>query len=281
MSVLFLGEPRRTTIVVADSAFVVLQSLNKELLRLEDYPDGQYVADTSRQFDSPDLKRMFEVLRTRQTTSIADLRITSSILERYAARSNDIVISHARNVRVRDFSTSDNLLLMGSKLSNPWTTLFESPLNFRFEKAPIRGSRIRNLQPKPGEEEWYAPKDPVREVGTDYALISVQLNHNGSGRIMTIAGTMMEGTEAAGDFALNPPELDPVESLWGYWEHLNSPTYARKISGIPTPPPTRRASYSPQALSCRRLLEAVLAQARLSSSQDFRRYTRRESFAYS
>lgn len=210
MSLLFTGPFPRTTIVVADSAFVVVQSLNKDLLRLEDYTDGQYIADTADRFGSPDLKRMFEVLRTRQTTSIADLRITSSILERYAARGGDIVISHARNVRVRDFSTNDNFLLFGSKLSNPWTTLFEAPLNFRFEKAPVRGVRIQNLHPRPGEEEWYMPKDPVREVGTDYALITLQHNHSGTGRVMTIAGTMMEGTEAAGDFALNPKNLAPI-----------------------------------------------------------------------
>lgn len=90
----------------------------------------------------------------------------------------------------RDFHSDDNF----------WTQLFEGGLNFRFEK--------------PGEPAVYGRTGSRDKTGPQFARIAVLHIDSGPGRVALIAGTSMEGTEAAGYFFVNPTMAEEVMRLF-------------------------------------------------------------------
>ena len=137
----------------------------------------------------------------RQITSLADVGVLTKLLQGYPSAARRIEIRHAKHARARDLK-SGNLIVTGSKVSNPWGGLFDSALNFQFDKA-----KIVNRQPLPGEA-------PVYELDTGHwSRIALLNNLSGAGSVLLIAGISFEGTEGAGEFLLRPESLAEVRRL--------------------------------------------------------------------
>src|SRR5439155_4448354 len=67
---------------------------------------------------------------------------------------------------------------------------------------------IRNKNPQSGERQTYAPSG--EPIATDFAIIALLPNLQGSGAVLLLAGTDMPGTEAAADMVIRdalPAEL--------------------------------------------------------------------------
>jgi hypothetical protein len=112
-------------------------------------------------------------------------------------------IRFARNLHTRDFK-GRNVILLGSARSNPWCELFEPQLNFRFEyDYTRRRPHIRNRAPRKGESGIYVAQRGADGSDEIYAVISLIRNLTNDGYVLMIAGTRMEGTEAAGEMLLN------------------------------------------------------------------------------
>jgi hypothetical protein len=115
------------------------------------------------------------------------------------AEGRNICLHHAHNLHVRDFDSDDNFIIIGSARSNPWAGLFEK--NLKFTTDPIYGSNCFD------EKKQYCPQDPVNEQGTDFGRLAVMRSGHHRGKVVLIAGTLMESTEATGDFFLNPESV--------------------------------------------------------------------------
>src|SRR5262249_52180674 len=104
-----------------------------------------------------------------------------------------------------------SFVLLGGPLADPWHRLFENRLNFVFESDLKRGTAwIRNKSPRGGEREIYAP---AVEKGTEFAIVALVPNLRGTGSVLLLAGTTMEGTEAAGNMVIRdelPPGLRQI-----------------------------------------------------------------------
>lgn len=197
---------QRTHIVVTDSALVLLEQLAHQNPSLESYADNAYLQLMPSKMRQGAQADFFRCLSTRQISSLADMRIVSSIYRSYPKQARDISLRHARNMHARDFDNNDNFLLIGSSRSNPWATLFERSLNFQFQ--PNFGeSCFENRRPLPGEQQQYCS---ATGQGTDYAHIVMMHNGGRKGRVVLIAGIAMEGTEAAGAFFMDPASLPEV-----------------------------------------------------------------------
>ena len=87
---------------------------------------------------------------------------------------------------------SDNVILLGSPRANPWVELMAERLNFRYAfDQTLRYSYFENRAPKPGEPKLYRS-----DSGTSLCQIAFVPNLNRTGKILIIAGTEVEGTEA-------------------------------------------------------------------------------------
>ncbi|MFZ0336835.1 MAG: hypothetical protein WAL45_02305, partial [Terracidiphilus sp.] len=110
----------------------------------------------------------------------------------------------------RDFSSAlagqDNMILIGSKYSNPWQQLFETRLNFKVSPPGVDPGTVINSSPKAGENAIYSPTDSV-----GYCVVAYLPNPDRGTRALLIEGTSSEATEAGGDFLLSEEEFSGFE----------------------------------------------------------------------
>jgi hypothetical protein len=118
-------------------------------------------------------------------------------------------LEFSRQLAARDLE-SGNLILVGSPQSNPWVSLFEKEGNFQsFHDLGVKRGGIRNLQPAAGEAREYVTEPRHGYSGEAYALVGLHLKKGA--RVLTLAGTNMEGTEAAWEFVSTP---EKARLLW-------------------------------------------------------------------
>jgi hypothetical protein len=91
-----------------------------------------------------------------------------------------------------------NLILLGSKQSNPWVALFEPKMDFHFEYQPS-GHEIFvvNRAPRPGEESVYRSgslESPSRVI---YGGLAYLPNLLRGSSVLILQGTAMAGTEVS------------------------------------------------------------------------------------
>jgi hypothetical protein len=125
-----------------------------------------------------------------------------------------VKVRFARNVDIHEVRSS-NLVLVGSRRSNPWVELFESRLNFVLEFDPNRhGPAFRNRSPKPGEPRMVAldsslsVQGPESKLITSYAVAAMLPGPAERSNVLIIEGLSMEGTEAAGEFVTNSKRFE-------------------------------------------------------------------------
>jgi hypothetical protein len=199
---------RDTFIVPADSGLVILQGLTRHPVTLSDYVGGSYRATAASSEGVPATK--INELGTRRYTSIVDLDLVSHFFRLPELVPEHTLIRYARDLRMDDLR-SGNAILLGSVDANPWGELFEQQLNFRFSFSPKDDASptIINQHPQSGEQAVYAN----RHLGSwhnTFAVIAFLPNLDGTGHVLLIAGLNMAGTQAAGDFVLNPALMKPI-----------------------------------------------------------------------
>jgi hypothetical protein len=200
-----LGSSRQTDVVLADTSFALVEDILKKHISLNDYLNRDYIQQIQHSDLSPELKDDLQIVASRSNGSLGDFRVAQKILG-FDPLSSRTHLQFARDYRPSAIKT-DNVILIGSSRSNPWTGLFEDRLNFTLEyDAGLKEMLVRNRRPQPGEEATYvAPVDPNGSNG--YSVISYIQNQNHSADVLIVAGTTSEATEAAGDFLTSEEPL--------------------------------------------------------------------------
>jgi hypothetical protein len=118
-------------------------------------------------------------------------------------------IRGARDIRIQDIETNDNLIFLGSPRSNPWTEMYDHLLDFRFAlDERTQREFVQDVRPLSGEKSEYVPTAGGFDTGESYATISFLPNSGHSGRVLIIAGTNGEGTGAAGTLITDATHWD-------------------------------------------------------------------------
>jgi hypothetical protein len=198
---------RETVIVPADSGFGILQNLTRNSMHLSEYVNGKYLPkiDSVPGLDSRNLND----LSTQRYTSVVDLNIAVSLSHLPELVSDRFAIRYARDLRIDDLKHS-NAILIGSQHSNPWVELFQDNMNFVLQYQPeVDDSLILNRHPLAGESAVYKnlwDEDSHRT----YAVLAFVPSLDGVGHVILLEGLNMAGTQAAGDFLLDPQSIDPI-----------------------------------------------------------------------
>jgi hypothetical protein len=201
----------QTYIVLSDTCLVMLLMMKNQQVSLEDYISRKYLA----LMNTPELK----LISDRQYTDLADMNITSRIIQLGIAYRDRIVIRYARNAQPQDFKLN-HLILLGSKDSNPWTTLFSKLQNFNFTYSPspprpLNKTHIFNKAPQGKEETYYLTGGKDGTSDDAYAIIAFLPNLNQNGNVLIIEGTNAEATEGAGEFITKPDFSQKLRSFLG------------------------------------------------------------------
>jgi hypothetical protein len=221
----------QTLVVVQDTGLVMLRNGLDREFALEEYRDDEPAAAIPKSGKSADLMRLLDVIQSRQYTSYADVTFTARLFQLHSDLSDRISIRHPKHLHIRDFR-ANHVILLGGRGANPWNELFEDKLNFRME-----AKRFSNRAPQAGEPELYGvyPRDGDPEH-TAFAHVAFLPNLDNTGNVLILAGTGMEGTEAAGEFVRRPqlpPEIAAAAASGGRVPYFEVLLRCARLQGAP------------------------------------------------
>jgi len=200
----FAGQP--ATLVLTDSSLTHLSRFRGGPPSLAEY----IARDFSLPQTATPLERATHLgLLGRQITSLADVSLLSRLHQNEPEWGRRLVVRHARHMQLRDFKNG-HFILMAARSSNPWVELFEESLNFYFGPGGLV-----NRAPRPGEAAVYGRKGDQDGPHSGAVRIAMLPNIAGTGRVLSLAGLSMEGTEAAVEFVTDPARLAAVRELLG------------------------------------------------------------------
>ncbi|MDE3103725.1 MAG: hypothetical protein KGK08_01000 [Acidobacteriota bacterium] len=200
----FVDGDRPTNIVLGDSSFALIQDLGGKSFGLEDYLGKTYLS----RIQEPDPRMQAALQRIygwglggqgdfALASRLLALAPGSTTMHLYSARSYDANL-------IKD----GNIVLIGSRYTNPWVELFANTTNFTF--VPDNPMEIVNHSPAPGEQAVYTWPDAV-----GYCIVSFLPTPDNTGNALLIQGTSSEATQAAGDFLLSEEQMSMLEQRAG------------------------------------------------------------------
>jgi hypothetical protein len=193
----------QTRLIFCDPDIVSVQRLLNYSVSLSDYANQHYWPTPVK----PEAQPILQVVSFRGADVAAvDVGIALSFAGKFS-----MLTQTARSVRLTDFKTDDNFILLGSPRSNPWAELFRDQLDFNFKFDLERKSEyILNKHPHAGEASVYVPTTEGWGTGQAYALVALVGNPNQAGQVLLIGGSTAEATEAAGKLAASPEQLPRI-----------------------------------------------------------------------
>lgn len=198
----FVDDSKDTDIVLADSSFSLIQTLGKKSFTLNDYLNRNY---TSQFQDlSPEMVSAFNTITNWNLATPGDFELAHRFLA-LDPLGNKFHLYYARKY-MSDLIRRDNVILVGSRIANPWAELFEDRMNFTIQSNDTYW--IANRAPAAGEQKIYTWAGSV-----GYCVVAYLPNPNHNGNVLLIEGTSSESTEAAGDFLLSEDQLSNFEKM--------------------------------------------------------------------
>jgi hypothetical protein len=201
---------RPVLLVASDPNIEEIQRIAHRSVTLSDYANRDYVPHGIAHLSPFQIELMKDILRGNKMADF-DGGIIAGMQSLLPSGAPRLVVKGARAIRIQDLDTDDNLVLLGSPRSNPWTSMYDPLLDFRFTfDDQTQREFIRDLRPVKGEKNEYVPTAGGYDTGQSFATVSVFKNPEHAGHVLIIAGTNGEGTQAAGDIVTNPVRWEEV-----------------------------------------------------------------------
>ncbi|MGA8532262.1 MAG: hypothetical protein WB622_21230, partial [Acidobacteriaceae bacterium] len=144
-----------TQLITSDPNIEQLQELTGTDISVSDYANQHFVPNPDAL--SPTERAFYLFYLHADNAASVDTPLAVSI-GRLAPASARILVRSARNLRITDLETDDNLILIGSPRSDPWFQIFQNQLDFQFVfSRELNQEMIRNVRPRPGEQTTYIP----------------------------------------------------------------------------------------------------------------------------
>ena len=203
---MFFSAAHPTHVITSDPDLFAIQILTHASVSVSDYANHRYLPEPNTL--SPELKKLCTQLLSGDKASNVDAQITAEIGQLAQTYARKIDVQGARNIQFSNLKTDDNFIFLGSPATNPWASIFDKQLDFRFDSAPVPGwGIIRNVHPAANEQMTYVPTARGGATGESFSLVAFVANPDQSGQVLLLAGLNREGTQAAGNFVTDPLRL--------------------------------------------------------------------------
>jgi hypothetical protein len=200
----FLDGSSDTDIVMSDAFFKLAQDFTGKSFTLNDYISRGYVNELISQENSPDAREILGKVSAWSSGNSNHLSLARRILALDPLGKN-IRLYYARDY-TPELIKQDNVILLGSRVTNPWDSLFDDRLNFIVKLGSDETSAIVNRAPAAGEQSIYTHSDSV-----GYCVVAYLPNPDSNGKVLIIEGTTVEATEAGGDFLLSESQMSSFQ----------------------------------------------------------------------
>jgi hypothetical protein len=231
-SEIFAARPE-TDVVLADPTLALIEDITHEQIPLNTYLSNNYPNYLHDSTLSLERQKDLEMVTSRGFGSFGDFHVAQRLVA-LDPTAKKIVLFSARDYRAEKLK-DDNVILIGSKKSNPWVDLFEGNMNFTLAYDSNRAiTEVINRVPMAGEQAVYIPPTGAEPVN-GYAIIAYLPNPEQKGKVILIEGTVSEATAAAGDFLTSEERLSSLQELFHvkrlpYFEILLKTTH---VNGTP------------------------------------------------
>ncbi len=190
----------KTLVVFSDPEFGIWQALRHKDLNLQEYLSLNTSDPESRESG---LSRLLG----DNAVSLSAAHFLSSAIPIAESLGTALRVRPTRQVDVNDFKAG-NVILFGSRRSNPWAELFESRLHYAAVYPEGARSYFKDRIPTDHPGTFPTNGSAGAPPTDSYALIALLPNLAGTGKVLFIEGLTMEGTDAASEFVLNPQSCD-------------------------------------------------------------------------
>jgi hypothetical protein len=209
----FLGRTEgKVSIVVPDTMLVEIEEARGgKDIGLSDYIRADYPQRQIAEVGNTDVRNYLMVMSGGRETSFNEAMVAASFQSTFQRLNVPAQARYARDLHVSDLNL-DNVILIGSAASDPWDSIFEGALNFRFHEDRTTNSYyFENLHPLAGEQSKY----PVKYATSDgdavgYADVALTQNESHTGYVLMFLASDAQEAESSANFLLNgklPPEI--------------------------------------------------------------------------
>ncbi len=124
----------------------------------------------------------------------------------FSSKGKKFEVRRGGSVTLQDLRKAPAVLV--GALNNPWTSLLEQHLRFRFVYDPARRATDLEDQQNPARTLWKTERDmPYAELKEDRAIISRFVDSRTEQTVVLVAGFGRDGTAAGGEFITSPKYL--------------------------------------------------------------------------
>jgi hypothetical protein len=192
----FFASGREVDIVSADSSYAMEEDLLGHAISLDDYLDYNYKHFSDQPSVDPATRHALSLILDRNSGSIGDFKVAARILA-LGGQDANLKLTSARSYSPESIKAND-IILIGSRESNPWVELYKDRMNFYPEyDYALHRSYIVNRVPRPGEQPVYSAAE---DRNRGYSVVVYLPNLSEHRNALIIAGTDSQATLAAGDF---------------------------------------------------------------------------------
>jgi hypothetical protein len=232
------GSSQATELITSDPNIAEIQGITGSQVSVSDYANHNYIPVPNKL--TPEQDSICRNVLRGDKAAWVDVPIATAVAALAQTSSKSIDVRGARSIQMADLKSDSNFIFLGSPRSDPWHSLFNDELDFRFELDKNSGSEfIRNVHPRPNERGAYIPTALGWATGDSFAIIALVQNSDQSGHVLLIAGANGEGTLAAGKLVTDPNRfLDTLEkcgiSPAGPIQHFEILLHLKMMAGSPS-----------------------------------------------
>lgn len=198
-----------TEIIASDPNIAEIQGYTGGQLTAADYANHHYYVGPNGL--TPEQDRFCRIVLRGDKATMSDMTVTANLAVLAALNGRPLVVRGARDVQIADLRTNESFIILGSPRSNPWFSLFNEQLDFRFAfNKQMQTEYITNVRPRANEQRDYLSSAMGWDTGQSYALIAFVRNPDQNGQVLLLAGATAEGTAAAGKVVTDPSRLTPM-----------------------------------------------------------------------
>jgi hypothetical protein len=202
---------RTNTVVLSDSAFGNIQGMLGREFSLEDYLRPGYPQSILPANVPPEYPHFFATITTYPLASFTQTIMVERLAKLAERFGWQYALRHSRDLAVRDLAVG-NQLIFGSRMSNPWISLYERNLQFQsFWDDQNKVIYFRDTAPPGGRPAIYASAGPNGIPGSAFAVIGLLTGPQPSSehsRVLTLRSTKGEALEAAWDLVTDPSRME-------------------------------------------------------------------------
>ncbi len=204
------GHP--TCIVLSDAMLGLFEDAIKYQLSVNEYRDKIFSRLSDERLKDPAEVARWKELVGEYFTHITDARSAAIFSVLNAGRSLQTEIVFAGDFAV-SYLWSHNLILVGTRRTNPWVDIFEDQLNFQsgFREEPPMSSFFRNRSPLPGESAVYE----VQWLKQGFCRVAFLPSPSRRSNVLLVSGTDMASTEGGGQFITSERWIQSLRSALG------------------------------------------------------------------